>query len=250
MDKYTTINFDGFTADIPALESEGGKKYPLLVHYDCQSNPQNAYLEICPENGTELYATFNGEIGNAVTMWYFHGRELHVDIPNTARAQDIRNFVEQNAKLIARVIAGYSTDWDGNNTVGVLDDDAAEALEKLQHEAEESYWWTEPDVMDLDSNGKLIEDWSFSLELLDIDREDGEMEIEETGPYKTGSIVTTWKQAESGEWTLNSRRGWIEEARLDWERLTKKKPEEVQEVLREIIETGSASYGDCMEDGI
>jgi len=105
---------------------------PLYHRYPQQIYPQPAYLEIDPEKGAAIL-DWSGEIGNAVPAAVWHGRILRVSVSNTLTWDEIYKLVEDEAvqDLIARIIDGHETIWDGSNHVGHLSDDARAALEGL-----------------------------------------------------------------------------------------------------------------------
>jgi hypothetical protein len=52
---------------------------PVYCKYDGQTNPQGAYIEIDPENGT-VEADYDGEIGDSVSEAVYNGRIKQVSI--------------------------------------------------------------------------------------------------------------------------------------------------------------------------
>lgn len=107
---------------------------PLYHHYPRQMEPQPAYLEM-DEDG-EISADWNGEIGNAVPASVWHNRTLRWDVAPAARDGVVDGWLdgtdEHLAALLARVHAGHTVEWDGNNHVGRLTDDACEASQDAQ----------------------------------------------------------------------------------------------------------------------
>ncbi|MFI8944103.1 helix-turn-helix domain-containing protein [Streptomyces syringium] len=102
----------------------------LYLHYDGQSEAQPAYIELDTQDGT-LHADCNAEIGGAVPSSVYHGLHRRYGIP--ALTADAANRVMQEiAPLAERIIAGTEAEWDGNNTVAVLSDDALAAEEELE----------------------------------------------------------------------------------------------------------------------
>lgn len=99
--------------------------------YEGQTNPQGAYLELDPADNS-LIADWNGEIGNAIPMDVNNHRRFRYGFPATTPLQTVRELMEEIAPLAARVIAGYSEDYDSNgNLVGRLNDDARNAEDEL-----------------------------------------------------------------------------------------------------------------------
>lgn len=104
---------------------------PLYLRYPMQTAPQSAMIEM-DEHG-EVSAGTNGEIGNAVPAYVWHGRTLRWDVPAAVRGDALAELLRGDAlPLLERVHAGHSVDWDGSNHVGRLDDDAQDASYALQ----------------------------------------------------------------------------------------------------------------------
>lgn len=102
----------------------------LFRHYQGQSEPQGAYIELDTQDGT-LHATYNSEIGNAVPFSVYHGLDRQYGIP-ILTADAANRVMQEIAPLADRIIAGTKAEWDGNNTVAILDDDALAAEEELE----------------------------------------------------------------------------------------------------------------------
>lgn len=99
--------------------------------YEGQYNPQDAYLELDPENGT-LIADWNGEIGNAVPFSVYNHRVFRWGFSATLPLQNVRDLMREIAPLAERICAGFDTDYDRqSNLVGVLNDDATEAENEI-----------------------------------------------------------------------------------------------------------------------
>jgi hypothetical protein len=109
---------------------------PVYCHYDGQTNVQPAYIVIDPEAAYPVYADYSGVIGNAVSAYYYHGREHHIYIPATSLGSSIVDFIDAHADEIRAAIADYETDTDRNgNLVGSWNEHAGEILERLERDA-------------------------------------------------------------------------------------------------------------------
>ena len=106
---------------------------PVYTKYDSEFQPQPAYIRM-DEDG-EIDAWVNGEI-NGTPMSVWHGRTLTWRVPSNVRGNALLTFVEEHQGLFERVYLGHEVDWDGNNHVGTLDDDAQEASEEIEQAAE------------------------------------------------------------------------------------------------------------------
>ena len=102
-------------------------------HYSTQCNCQPAELVIDPENEeAQLYVSYNAEIGGGMLMSEFHHREFRPGFNPYLSLRAVNKMLTACKPLAARVIAGYSVEWNGNNNVGVLTEDAAAALEEIE----------------------------------------------------------------------------------------------------------------------
>lgn len=136
---------------------------PVYEKYDGQLQPQPAYIRM-DEDG-EIDAWVNGEIGNAVPASIWNGRTLTWRVPSNVRGDALLAFVKEHQGLFERVYLGHEVDWDGNNHVGALDDDAREASEEIEKAAEALHEetidvCTMEEWMRADGNSKLDDMWA------------------------------------------------------------------------------------------
>lgn len=128
----------------------------LYHHYPNQTQPQAVYLELDPEERT-LRADWNGEIGNAVPVSVWHGRIRRYCLPSPYFTDlTIDNLLDEIAPFCERVCDGYDSEWDGNNYVGQLTEDAKDAEHEIAHILEQA----DPDlnVMDADDYFEPVRD--------------------------------------------------------------------------------------------
>ena len=157
---------------------ELAEKNELHCRYDRQTSAQACYIELDCRRKT-LTASYNAEIGNAVPFTVYHGHDQRFGIPalTTAAANAL---LDEVAPLAERVIAGYSSEWDGRNHVAEFDDDATAALEEITAicdavEADETNsvqaWdagdYLQPSLTSRDENGKSCK-WGRAVRF-DID---------------------------------------------------------------------------------
>lgn len=117
----------------------------LFCHYSGESEPQDCYLELGLEDAT-LRADYNGEIGGGIPMSVFHGRTRRYPIPClTATAANA--LMEELAPLAQRVCDGSEIEWDGNNWVGSLNEDAAQADDEIAERCDPNNYTWDPSVM-------------------------------------------------------------------------------------------------------
>ncbi|MEU6680949.1 hypothetical protein [Streptomyces sp. NPDC046925] len=147
----------------------------LYRHYDGQSEPQPAYIELDTQHGT-LLADYDSEVGGAVPFSVHHGLERRYGIP-ILTADAANRVMQEIAPLAERIIAGTEAKWDGSNTVAVLDEDAGAAEEELKEQlgcnigygglGEDSQGFPESDlvaVWDTDgaTNGSEVDDYAIT----------------------------------------------------------------------------------------
>lgn len=108
----------------------------LYRHYQGQTSPQGCYIELDTRNG-ELTADWNAEIGNGVPASVYHQIVLRWDIP-TLTAPSANRLLDKLATLATQVLAGATTEWDGNNHVGKLTADARAAADDIEAHCQEA----------------------------------------------------------------------------------------------------------------
>ena len=109
-------------------------KAPLYHQYPRQCQPQPAYIELdCRGNG-ELMADWNGEIGNAVPMYYWHNLAVRWSVPCTTSGESLHILFADDDFLTTcqRIVNGFEERWDGSNYVGRYSQDAEEAIEEAE----------------------------------------------------------------------------------------------------------------------
>lgn len=115
------------TLDIDNLKAGA----PLYCQYPGQHNLQPAYVEI-NEDGF-VSADCSGEVGGGIPMHVWHNRTIRIPVPAEANGLELARVLREEAlPLLEAIHAGHSIEWDGNNHVGRLDDDARAAAEKLE----------------------------------------------------------------------------------------------------------------------
>ncbi|MEU7480570.1 hypothetical protein AB0A63_31645 [Lentzea sp. NPDC042327] len=143
----------------------------LYRHYQGELYVQSCHLELDLRDG-ELSADYDGEIGNAIPMSVHHGIVRRWGIP-CVTAKSANELMRDIAPLAQRVLDGATIEWDGNNNVGVLTDDAADAEEEiigrlqgdldgltLIGEMDAADWWAEgdlPEDLTADTTDKELE---------------------------------------------------------------------------------------------
>lgn len=163
----------------------------LFRHYDGQSEPQSAYIELDTQNET-LSASYDAGIGSGVPASVYHGLDRRYGIP-ILTADAANRVMEEIAPLANRVIAGTKAVWDGNNTVAEFTEDALAAEEEIEEllglPSQDSGWGSEPNqgfddsdlvgVWDIDgaTNGSEVDDYDITADTTDGRLEEIEQEI-------------------------------------------------------------------------
>lgn len=101
----------------------------LHRHYAGQTSPQDCYVSLDCASG-RLSAGHNPEIGNAVTAREYHGHIQAWSIP-AMREEPANELLEEIAPIAERVVAGYTSEWDGSNRVAAFDEDAQAAIGEI-----------------------------------------------------------------------------------------------------------------------
>lgn len=104
--------------------------FELYCSYDGQE--QDCMIELDLESGV-LDASYNPEIGNAVPSRVWHGVVRRYPIPCLS-SQGANRAMEAILPLAQRVLDGSEVEWDGNNWVSILNDDADTAEWEIQKE--------------------------------------------------------------------------------------------------------------------
>lgn len=137
----------------------------LFCHYESEYRPQPCYLALDLSDG-ELSCDYRAGVGNARSMAEFHGRVLVADIPTlTADAANrLMESVREDAQL---VLDGSEIEWDGNNNIGRLSDDARAAWERIVEACDpQNYQWDDSQMVgEYDAS-----DWFREAEQETIDR--------------------------------------------------------------------------------
>lgn len=123
------MNAPAVDDDSPVSIAEVGGVAELYRRYDGQTSPQPCYIELDCGAGS-MTADYDHEIGGGVPFSVFHGRTLRWRIP-CLRAAAANALMDRLRPLAERVVAGYSTEWDGSNNVGRITGDAQDAHDEI-----------------------------------------------------------------------------------------------------------------------
>ncbi len=156
-----------------------GEPDELFCHFPGQSNSQDVYLYLDPEDG-ELSCSYSTAIGSGMPMRVWRGTLLRWQIP-ALTAEAANKLMEQVVPLARRVVDGHVTDWDGSNHVGYLTtEDAEVASEEIQAACDPNNYsnWDPSDMV----GGCSASDWwpdAEHLEDLGISASTSDAEIAE-----------------------------------------------------------------------
>lgn len=128
--------------DVQHVDGDG---IALYCKYPGQGGPQDCFVELDCEKRT-LSAEYNPEIGNAIPFRVYHGRTIRWTIP-CLTDDAVNDLLDELAEDAAAVCDGYTCEWDGNNHVGNLDDEAKAASERIH--AATGRDWSERDTVNV-----------------------------------------------------------------------------------------------------
>jgi len=183
-------------------------KFDLACQYPGQLQPQPCYVCLDLRHGT-LSAKYLTEIGEILPETTHHGKVRLYRIP-CLLARSANDLLEMLAPYAERVIAGYSSIWNGSNHVALLNGSALAAVMDIKAICANCFY---SDWMDDRIQFCSAEDWlqeqnvkGTLSRVSDAGLEKMAMEIaaeaEDCNIYLTGrdvlEILTEWKNEETG----------------------------------------------------
>lgn len=105
---------------------EVAQETDLFKLYPGQAKAQGCYIQLDARTGA-VGAAYDPEIGSAVPSAVHHGHVVRLHCPCLV-AGAANKLMGALAPLLERVIAGYSSEWDGSDTVARYTDDARQAI--------------------------------------------------------------------------------------------------------------------------
>lgn len=167
------------TIDTSALEDLTGRA--PLFESSSTGESYRAYL-LLDEEG-DVYVDTRAPWDNATPIEEWLGRTLKWEVPAAVQGDDLRETIrtENFAELMQRVYDGHSIVWNGNNAVGILDDDAEEASEELEQLLSNLNVWDVWDADDFLSEAHIQGLWPTEMSLHqvvnDIEQDAAEQKI-------------------------------------------------------------------------
>lgn len=193
MSEQATITID--------VDSLRGDTLPMYCQYPGQHQPQPAYVQMT-EDG-KVTTTINHNIGGGTPVDVWHNRTLQWQVPANVRGDALADLLESERVrgLLERVHAGHEVDWDGNNHVGTLDEDATKASEELDSIFGSDYFkgggeWKESDLVNVWSLGdwfgqvSLLEAWPADKSLAQAAKDNEDSLVYDANGYTTDNFET------------------------------------------------------------
>jgi hypothetical protein len=109
-------------------ESDAGV---LHSHYQGQTDPQRAHIEIDLDDGL-ISAGINPEIGGGVPGKVWHGRIRRYPLPAGALPGPVNALMAEIAPVVEQMLTEYSCEWDGSNHVGRLTERGRESEQEIE----------------------------------------------------------------------------------------------------------------------
>lgn len=103
---------------------------PLYCYYRGQMQAQPAYATLNLKTGA-VSADYSGDVGNGMPAEVWHGRVRRYPINNHLTGAQTGELLDSLLPVFQRILSGSEIVWDGNNNVGVLNEDAAAAEAEL-----------------------------------------------------------------------------------------------------------------------
>lgn len=97
-------------------------------HLDTQGITRTC-IELDPQART--VEVFQIEDSNSAPMNVWHNHYYRWYVSEYPSESDMRQWIEDNINLFGRIADGHSIEWNGNNHVGILTEDAQDAYESL-----------------------------------------------------------------------------------------------------------------------
>lgn len=119
------------------LKGISSGRRPLYMCYSGQSFPQPAWIELNCEDEI-LSADFSGD--NLTPSRVYNSLALRWKVDPEIPRRKLSYLMELIAPLAEDVLAGYDKKWNGQNIIGIFDDDAVKAIDRIRylcHEAME-----------------------------------------------------------------------------------------------------------------
>lgn len=150
---------------------------PKIIGIDClpEVDPYHrdtgklceTYITISPETGKVWVSQEYDDNATPIDVWNGIDITERLGFGQVMDGEKIQDYLESEeaTSLIQRIINGHEVEWNGNNHVGHLNDDANEAWEELVNELNEMTWdgeiWTVEDYFG-DTIDSLLTDEEIS----------------------------------------------------------------------------------------
>lgn len=135
----TTKPHREITIDISDLDNLSGNA-PLFC---CSYNNEVYRAYVLLDEDGNVSADTRAPWDRATPIDEWHGRTRTWEIPAAARGDTLYAAFNSTyiLELLQRIHDGHSVEWSGNNYIGILDDDAQDASDALQHHLDDLATW-------------------------------------------------------------------------------------------------------------
>ena len=124
---------------------------PTVDPYHADTNtPTTTELWIDPRDCTVWVEQGRDTGATPANVW--HGRTFVIRVYGYPVEDEIREWLEDHEEEITAICQGHTVEWNGQNMVGVLTDEARIILERLESELDQDIWQREYEWW-------LAEDW-------------------------------------------------------------------------------------------
>lgn len=219
----------------------------LYRHYQGETQGQPCHIALDLEDG-QMWADYNPEIGSGIPTSVYHGRTRRWGIP-CLTATAANQLMEDLKPLAERVLAGSEIEWDGNNNVGILNEDASAAEQEIYARLEDLSEYDYDRIHEYDAGDWFAdagEDAPEGLTAATTDRELAEMaaelEHEAKTLYDNGYTVLVGAE----EYLTTKREEMRDQEREELEDVAEQLDELVAK--RDALIRRQASWGDSSRD--
>ena len=116
--------------NIAITAQDESEAHPNYCHYASQSSPQDGQIILDCESG-ELWADYNGEIGNGMPLRQWHGHLQVWRVSPYASGSQLNTLMADLRPAMQRIVNGYTSEWNGSNHVARFSEDAEDAKREL-----------------------------------------------------------------------------------------------------------------------
>lgn len=202
----------------------------LYCHYSGQFQTQQAILSLDLESG-EMTCSYNAEIGTGIPASVYHQRTIWLDIP-TLTADAANQLMDDVEPLAQRIVDGAEIEWDGNNHVGSLNEDAQAALDEMAAACAEENFDATSTVNEFAAADWYIDLADESIARLGLTADSTDVELEQMADAEQKEARTA--DSNSGYTVLVGAVDWLHDRREELRDATREQLGETAEKLVEL----------------